>query len=181
MYDVVIHFDSKDPDFGHIVEKHGLKVTYKVRNHVKALLPQIKGKYLIPTELLNTKHTPSLLLEEKSNQYYAQTICAYNGKKLNPKFKRGNSSFFYIFKIAAIVTVSKDKGKQEISIVWVTIEQKRNQVIITEKEPISKEEKEMLKSGIFPKSLENYKEPVLAAMSKLMDHNDYRLQYFART
>ena len=181
MYDVVIHFDSKDPDFSHIVEKHGLEVTYKTKNHVKAALPQTKGKYLIPTELLNTKHIASLLLEEKSNQYYAQVICAHNGKKLNPKYRRGKSAFFYIFKIAAIVTVSQDKGKQEISIVWVTIEQKRNQIIVTEKEPISTEEREILKSGILPKSLDKYREPILSAMSKLMENKGYRLQYFART
>ncbi len=178
MFNVVIHVSSEDPYFAHLVEKQGLRVTYKKGSQIKVLLTvNKKGIYEIPEILFKNEHSASVLLEENYNDYFAQIICSHNGKKIKPAYRKSNRNFFYIFRIATIVTVSQHKGKREISIDQVIVDKKRNQVKIIERELCSSEQKEYLKNGILPQSLEIFKDPVILAISKLNLNKEYAPPY----
>lgn len=170
MYRVVAYVPSNDADLGNIIEKEGLEVK-RTKKGFKVFIPLIKkGIYQIPGIVLTRDHSIFVSLEEKANDYYAQIICAPNGKRINPTFVRRKEALFSIYKAAVIVIASKENHRIEVSITQIAIKKQRDKVIVQEWEIGTIEEREFLKGGIIPASLRNFYEPIVAAISKLK-HN----------
>jgi hypothetical protein len=114
----------------------------KTKKGFKVFLPLIKkGVYQIPRIILIRDHSIFVSLEEKANDYYAQIICAPDGKRINPTFIWRKEALFSIYKAAVIVIASRENYKIEVSLTQIAIKKKHDKVIVQEWEIGTIEEK----------------------------------------
>ncbi|GMX58675.1 MAG: hypothetical protein MCSN_3290 [Candidatus Microsyncoccus archaeolyticus] len=181
MYRVIAYVPSSDADLGNIIEKEGLEVK-KTKKGFKVFLPLIKkGVYQIPRIILIRDHSIFVSLEEKANDYYAQIICAPDGKRINPTFIWRKEALFSIYKAAVIVIASRENYKIEVSLTQIAIKKKHDKVIVQEWEIGTIEEKEFLRGGIIPATLKNFYEPIVAAISKLKHNKSSERPFYIGT
>lgn len=180
MYEVMVYIPSNDKELANIIEKEGVKAI-RTKTGVKVTLPFTRGGYYqIPEVIMRRNHTVFISLEEMSNDNYAQIICAPNGKPIYPIYIKGKQAIFRIYKTGVVIIAYKEKGSIKISITMLSIKKRHDKVELKQLDIGNEEEISFLKTGIIPPSFKKFREPILAAISKLK-HNDSSRPFYIGT
>lgn len=158
--DVIIKVLGRNEELCLALEK--LKIApKKVKNGIIInLSSEAYNTYTIPKILQNINKIIYVNLMETRTDNYAQIICSPQGDPIFPYYKRGKEAYFSIKWGAAIVYAYKDeKGRVEISIEQIKINNLGDKVIVDQWELFDGEE--------LSPELSRFEKAVKSALSKM--------------